>query len=410
MMITPNQITDEFTVIDEVWFTSVNKALHSLQDKVKIDLLQELEIPFHVRRDRKCKKINPILCIANSEDALYIVNLYKELYNGTYPYKEMEDIEAIRSILESADYKCVLFKTPNGDYAGCVKFSLDFIQKKGYIRGFMVSKKYQGKIDVIKAFMGSMLGMWMRYHDKILVWYVENRTAHSKSQYTMRLCGLYPIGFYPNKDIFLNKVESDLMQIIYDEKALKELRRKKPQIILEAESVYKFSNERYHLGEYSLIKPKIEIDSKKLVEIKNKLIVDIHEDKYGYQTYILSLKGIKSYLKFLYTPQVQNFEKTEYSVNSLEELFVFAQEFIRIGRKLKIRYCEIFISAYEPEHQQIFNDVGLTPRGYIPSWKYCNSINLFEDHILFNFFKGKIDEKIHIIKEAKILLRVLEVL
>ena len=81
---------------------------------------------------------------------------------------------------------------------------------------------------------------------------------------------------------------------------------------------------------------------------------------------MLYIPGTESYFKFLYTPQVQNFEKTEYSVNNLEELYVFVQDFKKLARLLKVRYCEAFISAYDVEHQSIFYNAGLNPRGYIP--------------------------------------------
>jgi hypothetical protein len=127
-------------------------------------------------------------------------------------------------------------------------------------------------------------------------------------------------------------------------------------------------------------------------------------DKFGYEIIKFSLPNSNSYFEFLYTPQVRNFEKTKYYVNSLEELYVFVKEFIRMGGQLGIRYCEAFISAYNPTHQQIFHNAGLFPRGYVPSWEFNKEEKVFEDRILFNWFEGKIDRNIQLIDEGKELL------
>jgi len=105
---------------------------------------------------------------------------------------------------------------------------------------------------------------------------------------------------------------------------------------------------------------------------------------------------------------VQNFEKTKYHVNNLEELYVFIHKFIKCGHEMGIRYCEVFISAYKSEHQKLFFEAGLSPRGYIPSWDYNKKENVFEDKILFNWFKGSINQDIQLIDEGLRLLNVLE--
>jgi len=71
---------------------------------------------------------------------------------------------------------------------------------------------------------------------------------------------------------------------------------------------------------------------------------------------------------------------------------------------------EVFVSAYKPDHQKIFLEAGLSPRGYIPSWNYNQKKNVFEDCILFNEFKGKIDENIQLISEGKELLNCLNLI
>jgi len=238
------------------------------------------------------------------------------------------------------------------------------------------------------------------YEDDILVWYVENRTAHSKSQYAMWACGISAIAFYPNKDVFMGEIESDLMQVFYDPRALNGNRKDDiPKIIPEVDKCYSYADKRYLLGDKIIEVPDINLDDSLLVSLKNKLLRKEIVDKYGYETITLSYKGSDSYFRFLHTPFVQNFEKTEYKVSSNEELFVFVQEFIKTGRAKKIRYCEVFVSAYKSEHQQIFFDAGLSPRGYVPSWTHSRK-GYFKDHILFNYFDGQISGNIQLIDEG----------
>lgn len=356
-------------------------------------------------------KIPPILDLAKPEEAKEILKIYQDLFFGTYPYREMNNELEIKKMIMNPSVQWVTFKTPNGNIAGCVTYVLDFFHKRGYIRGFMLKKKYQGNFDIIKAMIGSMIGMCCTFKNKILLWYVENRTAHTSSQYPMYRSGLEPIGFYPNKDVFFGKIESDLMQIAYDKKALKTLRSSEiPQIIPDAINCFNYSAGRYNLGIAKIKIPKLKLNKKDVEMYQRKLSKKITRDKFGYYSIKLYFTGSKSHFKFLYTSQVGNFEKTEYYVNNLEELFVFVQEFTRLAKLLKVRYYEIFISAYKVLHQTIFYKAGLRPRGYIPSWKFDQKRKVMKDHILFNYFEGDIDKNIKLIEEGKELLKSLKLI
>ncbi|MFX1399470.1 MAG: hypothetical protein ACFFAS_20790, partial [Promethearchaeota archaeon] len=138
------------------------------------------------------KKISPILELAKQKDAKEIVKIYRNLYYGTYPYREMEDELEVKKMIINPSIQWIIFKVPSRQIIGCITFILDFFNKRGYIRGFMLKKKYQGRIDVVKAMIGSMIGMCCSFKEKILSWYVENRTAHTSSQYPMYRCGIEP--------------------------------------------------------------------------------------------------------------------------------------------------------------------------------------------------------------------------
>ncbi len=373
-------------------------------DKIKLDL----HLDFQIKGRKHAHKINPILRLARPEDAEKIIEIYKELYDGTYPYKEMEDVHEVRKMIEDPKVQWIIYQDPSENIAGCITFVLDFENKRGYIRGFMLRKKYQGHIDITKAMISSMLGMLHKYKNVIYVWYVENRTAHAKSQYSMYVCGISPIGFYPNKDIFCGEVESDIMQILYDEKALTSLRsREIPQLIPQVEPCFQFSCERYGLESLVIKDSKMSLDRKLVKALKKSIYGDVSKDSFGYETFTFRFHGSDSFFQFLYTPQVKNFEKVKYKVESREELHVFAKEFLKCKKELSVRYCEVFVSAYNRDHQQIFWDVGFKPRGYIPSWEYSNTESMFKDSILFSIFDGKISGDIQLIDQGYKLIEML---
>ncbi|MHA1293315.1 MAG: hypothetical protein ACTSQJ_11690 [Promethearchaeota archaeon] len=386
---------------------TVQEFLRSFEN-VNLDFRAGTKCNIQIQGRDDWKKINPIIRMATIEDIDEIIFIYKDIYDNSYPYKEMEDAKEIKKMIKSPNIEWLIFETNKGEIMGCFTFVLDFKEKIGYIRGFNIKKKFLGKMDVLKASIGSFIAIYRKYKGRIFRWYGESRTAHSKSQYFLRMTGFLPIAFFPCKDKFYDKVESDILIICYDERALRDLRcKKKPVIIPEVESCFKYSNDRYQLGISKIVEPKIALNSKKLVFIKKNLIRNIYRDKFGYTDIKLSIKNSDSYFKFLYTPTVQNFEKTKYKVNSLEELFVFAQEFAKLARDFKVRYFEVYISAYKPKHQKIFRDIGLFPRGYVPSWKYNPRTGTFEDYILFNYNRGNIDKNIQLLNEGKSLLKCL---
>ena len=79
-------------------------------------------------------------------------------------------------------------------------------------------------------------------------------------------------------------------------------------------------------------------------------------------------------------------------MNSLEELYVYLEEFLKCMKENSIRYSEVFVSAFCPEHQQLFYEFGFRARGYVPCWSYSKTEKAFEDYVVFNYFEGEIPQ------------------
>jgi len=407
-MLVEESISKHLITYNDLYSDFIFEFLQSFDSRKNLDFRSGDRLEFSISGRHRCNKINPLIKFAEPEDVDDIISIYQDIYENSYPYKEMEDPDEILAMIESQNTEFFVFQNFKGENLGCFTLILDFQNKMGYTRGLNIRKKYLGRVDVLKAFMGCFLGACIKYDDKIFRWYGESRTAHSKSQFIMRLCGFRPVGFYPNKDFFYNKIESDILIISYDERALREYRSKKlPLILPKIENSFIYSDKKFNLGDYELFFPKIRLDTKKLIKLKRKLKKKIIRDKFGYHDILFYFTDSESYFKFLYTPRVQNFEKTKYKVKDLEELYIFAQEFKNAAKEFNVRYFEVFVSAYNTEHQKIFSDLGMIPRGYVPSWKFNDKSKSFEDYVLFNHNEEKIADNMQLLEKGKELLRYL---
>ena len=371
---------------------SVDEFLSVFESVLTLDLENGMELDFTIDSNLGSDKISPTLFLAKPKDAFEIANICKEVYEGSYPYKEIEYPQEVKKMIESPEHHFILFKIEK-DIVGCFRCALDFEHHKGYTGGFMVRKEYQGIIDVTKAIIGSYVWMWSSYEDEILMWYCENRTAHAASQYITSVCGINTVAFFPNKDIFFDQVESDVMGVVFREKALKNYRESQtPQLIRNALDSFLHCDNIYRLGGFNLVCPDIQLNYAKIETLQKSFRKDVIKDKYGYQYIQFFIAETKSYFSFLHTPCIQNLEKTKYHVDSLEELFVYLEEFLKVIKENSIRYSEAFVSALKPEHQQLFYEFGFRVRGYVPCWSFKNKDKSFEDYVVFNYFEGEVPE------------------
>ncbi len=389
---------------------SVNDLLDSFHESTPLDFQKILQLDFELNINYQNQKISPIIHLAKSENAENISNLFKEVYKGTYPYKQMEDAQEVENMIRSPNFHWFLFKVSSNEAIGCFGVQLELEKKRGLLFGFVLKKKYQKIVDTLKTFVGCLLFVCNKYKDKILLWYGEIRTNDTSPQFITSSYGLKPIAFLPNKDIFLNKIESEVLHVIYTEEALHKYRSKeKPKIIRQILGSYVYSNNRFRLGSPKVANPKLNYNKKKLANIKKGIIKRTEKDKYGNKIITFSIKNTTSYFKFLYNSYIQSFEKTKYKVKYSEELYTFLQEVKYLMKKLDIRYFECYVSPYNCIQQKIFFDAGLKPRGYIFSWDYNKKKKVFEDRVVFNLFKGNIDVNIKLIPETIELLQNLKI-
>ena len=366
----------------------------------EMDLEKGYEFENSIRNGKRI----PSLKFATEEDAEEITNIFKEVYENTYPYKRMEDISEIRSMIRSPNYYWIIFRFKPDKAIGCIGLHLDFENKIGNFFGFAFRKNYQHKADITTASIACEIAPMHKFKDQIFIWFAEIRSSFSSIQYLAKLAGLKPTAFLPNKDMFFNHSESEILFIIYNRKALFNYRSsEKPKIISQAIFCYFHAFQKYSL-ELPTIKNydnlESELDKHKILNINSLLKRKVERDKFGNELITISIKGTNSFFEFLHYDNICIAEKVVYKVSTLEELYVFIEEIKSITQELRLRYFEAYLSAYNPAHQTIFFNAGFKPTGYIPAFKYNKAKNLFEDQVLFVYHEGELNKDIKLIPET----------
>ncbi len=391
------------------------KPIITIQDFLRTyakykDLSLESGISFPRKSSSKAQKVIPTVQLAKPEEAQSISKIFKQVYQDTYPYKEMENIQEIRKMIEDPDYNWILFKINGNEVIGCIGLQFDNSVRSMMLHGFAIKKEYQGMTSLPKLLLAGWVALLNKYEKKALMWFGEARSAHSKSQFLGAYLGLKPIAFFPKKDIFFNREESQFLLILYDEEILKKYRRKEtPKIIPRVLTCYSYALKRYQL-EFPEIKDHLMLnfDDKKIKTIKRNLINQEENDYLGNSLITISIKNSDAYISFLHNPLIRIFEKTDYKISNKEQLFVFIEVVKGLIKKLGIRYFEFFASAYHPTHQAILYDAGLRPFGYVPCFKYIEDEDIFEDQVVFIYYEGKVNGNLKMIPETENFLKAIK--
>jgi hypothetical protein len=355
------------------------------------------------------KKPIPSAHIAKPFEAKQIAEMYRDVYKGTYPYRELEDESAILRKINNPNWYWIVFNYEKDELIGCIAYEIDEDHKSGTFHGLVIRREYQGKGNIAILCLACLVSILVKYKSRILLWSCEVRSAHVITQALGAMLGILPIAFLPNKDLFYGKEESEFLIILYDENALDRYRSTlTPKIVYPILRSYAYAFKRYNIGKPEIVERKEpSYDEEELEYIQKNLYCREVIDAYGNENLVLHIKNRASYFECFYNRRIHNIEQSKYEVSNKEELYAFIQEMKNIVKKEHIRYFECFASAYEPDHQNIFIDADFEPFGYIPSYKYNKKRNTFEDQIIFVLFSNEFTKNLKLIKET---LRLLEML
>ena len=125
--------------------------------------------------------------------------------------------------------------------------------------------------------------------------------------------------------------------------------------------------------------------------LSNKSIQKITKIKsFGKISHEFTLEGTNSFLNIEEDEYCNNMEHCSYSIENLEQLEALLKIVDNLLKDHETRYIEFFVSAYQPEEQQVFLQEGYLPYGYVPSWFYEEKKELFKDAVVFCKFKGEV--------------------
>jgi hypothetical protein len=130
--ILPSQIIKEPIVLSKIQPDYIHEFIEPFKKILPKDFKEEFRLPVKIRSNGT-DKYNPILRLARPEEAKIIANIVKDDYEGTYPYKEMEDAEEIKRRILKGKHKFIVFLTEEREIIGSTCFVLDLKQKKGYL-------------------------------------------------------------------------------------------------------------------------------------------------------------------------------------------------------------------------------------------------------------------------------------
>ena len=386
---------------------TIKTFLRTYEKYKDLDLQKGISFPKRVKN----KKVIPSIQIATLEEAIEISQIFKEVYHNTYSYKELEDEIAIQNMIKDPNFYWIVFKINSHKIIGCIGFHVDLDNKIGTFHGLVFKQEYQGSTDLVELLIACLYSILNIYKKKILIWSCEIRSAHVKSQHSAKFLQLLPIAFLPNKDLFYNIEESEILYVLYDNDVLQQYRS--PKIPIIPHQV--LNSYIYALRKFNISPPvvrnvlNLEYDKKEINKHKKYLIEKIEIDKYGNESIQFSLKNSNSFFKFFHNKFIHNIEKSSYFVSSKEELYLFLEKLNAFIQENKIRYCECFVSAYNHVYQSIFLNAGFEPFGYIPSFKYNKNENLFEDQIVFIQYKGSLNtNNLILLPESKELIQTIK--
>lgn len=388
----------------KVKIRTLNDFLMSNKKYNDLDVRKGISFP----KRSKNEKIVPSAQLAIPGDEKDIVSVFKDVYRGAYPFREFEEEDEVLKMIEDPYFCWVIFRNSSDAIIGCIGLEIDLENKSGILHGLVFKRQYQGITNLYKLFTASFCSVLRMFKNDILSISCEVRSAHSKSQYMGKMIGFVPIAFLPNKDIFFEKEESEIIVIIYYEDALGKYRS--PETVKFPFQVLKSYNYAVQkvgiLGSFQVKNyPNLAYKEKKVSKCRKYFTTRVDKDKFDNELVEFAYSESQSFLKFFYNKYIGNIERINYSVTSKEELFVFLEKLVQFIQKNNVRYCDCFVSAYSALHQTIFLNAGFETFGYIPAFKYNKMEKTLEDQVVFVYYKGYIDlERLRVIPETKELI------
>ncbi|MHA1797674.1 MAG: GNAT family N-acetyltransferase [Candidatus Helarchaeota archaeon] len=309
-----------------------------------------------------------------ASDAVELARIYSAVYKGNYPVKEFEDPEWIKNQVDNHNIIWKVCANSRDKPVGCGVMLLDSEQGRLFAVATLLSPELQG-MGIMKRIGDECIqGVINELGDKLRIFYGEARTILNgiAMQRTMEKLGFRPCGLMPDMDTGLEKRESEILLVMLFRSAYL-TRRKDVKILPEIAPFYEIARKSFpKIGRNFEI-----IDVNSSPKISYKMHWYYKPGKYADEFYI---ENNDANLRASINNHAESLEVIQYTPNYPEFLKVFLHDCLMICKTKKIKFVKAYASAYEPEEQRVFLDMGFKPAGYFPAYEMVNENG--EDRIL----------------------------
>lgn len=133
---------------------------------------------------------------AQPEDALKIISLYHEIYEGTYPDPTMSDISALEATLASKDY-CWMVAAYGQKIVGSVVYQVDALNRLAKVYGAVIAPGFRG-LNLTESLMNCGHDLLNKSINPVDVIYATTRTVTPAPQKLTANLGYRKLGIFPN--------------------------------------------------------------------------------------------------------------------------------------------------------------------------------------------------------------------
>jgi RimJ/RimL family protein N-acetyltransferase len=322
-----------------------------------------------------------VLRVATVQDAPAIVQVYHDIYQGTYSYHEYLNPEFIKADITGGNGRWYVIEDvmKGNEICGCISATLDPESGRAYSRGMMVRPDWQGKGGVSRLFGDAAQDFFNYNKENIRMIFCETRTETLKPQSICETIGFKPVGILPFKDVFYWTRETPVLMAVYSNRTW-ESRLRHVKIVPEIAPI------KEYIGKYF---PSMKRDIVDIADVdpvpalpSEPVNISIKAQAYGYTTFVATTRDGDASISINFNAQCLNAEHMHFACDTGRECY-----FLLDALKLALlaggtRYIEGYCPADDPALQRTFLDVGFRILGYVPAWAK-NASGDFVDYVVF---------------------------
>ncbi|MCD4782807.1 MAG: GNAT family N-acetyltransferase [Candidatus Eremiobacteraeota bacterium] len=313
------------------------------------------------------------------DDMDEIKRLYYIVYGGNYTLTEVNNTDKMKWAIHDPNYIWLLCENGEKPIASVI-FVVEPKYRLGKTFAGVVLPDYRGH-RIMKTLIQRGLDYIFNEKDLCDLVYGVVRTFVTKSFHKeLDELGLIDMGVFPNVRK-INKYETHSLKVLFREEAI-EKRKKEPVLIKPANEIYKIVREKLGLEKAKLIEDEYEPPEKfekfeffieKSPDIEWEYYEKRDSGKLLISFFPFHYPEIKLYTKDKKTQVFIHFEKRDghgdlmgLETDQPSKLADILNSVAEYAESIGIKYLELLLDAYNPEHQKKAHQADFLPCAYFP--------------------------------------------